>query len=74
MTLLYSLLLRRTNPQEANPRLANLRRTITRLGGLLALWLTLTVARGQTIRYVTTLGTNTNPATATSWATSTTNL
>jgi hypothetical protein len=28
----------------------------------------------QTIRYVSTTGTNTNPATATSWATSTTNL
>ncbi|WP_020607009.1 T9SS type A sorting domain-containing protein [Spirosoma spitsbergense] len=31
-------------------------------------------ATAQTIRYVSTTGTNTNPATATSWATSTTNL
>jgi hypothetical protein len=31
-------------------------------------------ARGQTTRFVSTTGTNTNPASATSWATSTTNL
>ncbi|MCY7357126.1 MAG: hypothetical protein LH609_06585, partial [Rudanella sp.] len=39
----------------------------------LLLLISLTVS-GQTIRYVSTTGTNTNPASATSWATSTTNL
>lgn len=40
----------------------------------LSLWLTLAAAYAQTIRFVSTTGTNTNPASATSWATSTTNL
>jgi hypothetical protein len=40
----------------------------------LSLWLTLAPAQAQTTRFVSTTGTNTNPASATSWATSTTNL
>ncbi len=41
---------------------------------LFLLLLTSLTSLAQTIRYVSTTGTNTNPATATSWATSTTNL
>ena len=40
---------------------------------LLTLWLPL-ASQAQITRFVSTTGTNTNPATATSWATSTTNL
>jgi predicted outer membrane repeat protein len=41
---------------------------------LLFLWLISLSLSAQTIRYVSTTGINTNPATATSWATSTTDL
>jgi hypothetical protein len=41
---------------------------------LLSLGFTLAPACAQTTRFVSTTGTNTNPASATSWATSTTNL
>jgi predicted outer membrane repeat protein len=46
-----------------------------RLSLLFALWLFgSTLGLAQTVRYVSTTGTNTNPATATSWATSTPDL
>jgi predicted outer membrane repeat protein len=46
---------------------------IVLLSGLLSTLLAITV-QAQTTRYVSTTGTNTTPASATSWATSTTNL
>ena len=50
-------------------------RTFTRfLAALLLLLASLGLTLGQTTRYVSTTGINTDPATATSWATSTTNL